>query len=449
MSDEPAKSNDDGDAAPSWMSRVPWRLVGIAAVFVVVGVGVGALLANIVERQVEGDQFPAVLTEIDTLETDPEVWGRNFPRQYDSYLRTEIDGNPTAFGGSDPFSKLDAKPFLRTAWAGYGFAIDYNEDRGHFYSQIDQARSGRTNELQMPGTCINCHTGNFVRLEAEMGWEGINTTPYNDLRAHVGDLGVTCADCHDPDTMQLRLTRPALINALAEQGIDWTEASRQEMRSYVCAQCHVEYYFRGETKELVFPWSVGTSVEAIEEHYDTYEFKDWQHAITGAPMIKIQHPEFELFTSSTHFAAGVACADCHMPYVREGGVKVSDHWVRSPLDNLNNACQSCHTASEEELADRIYTIQNRTKNLMESVEEGLDDAIAAISAAMEAGVPDEALTEARSLHRAAQLRWDFVDAENSMGFHSPQEAVRILGHAADLARQAELSATKALTAHGG
>lgn len=64
-------------------------------------------------------------------------------------------------------------------------------------------------------------------------------------------------------------------------------------------------------------------------------------------------------------------------------------------------------------------------------------------------MPDEDLAEARAFHRAAQLRWDFVDAENSMGFHSPQEAVRVLGHAADLARQAELSAVKALAAHGG
>jgi len=449
MSDEPVMNSDNGEAKPGWMSRVPWLMVGIAAAFVAVGIGLGALLANIVEKQVEGDQFPATLADIGPLEVDPAVWGQNFPRQYDSYMRTEIDGNATVYGGSDAFSKLDAKPFLRTAWAGYGFSIDYNEDRGHYYSQIDQARSGRTNELEMPGTCINCHTGNFVRLIDEMGWEGMNTTPYNDLRDHVGDLGVTCTDCHDPETMQLRLTRPALINALADQGIDWTEASRQEMRSYVCAQCHVEYYFEGEAKELVFPWSLGTSVEAIEQHYDEAGFKDWEHKITGAPMIKIQHPEFELFSSSTHFASGVACADCHMPYVREGGIKVSDHWVRSPLDNLNNACQSCHRSSEEELETLILTIQGRTKDLMESVELGLGDAIEAIAAAMDAGVPDDALTESRELHRAAQLRWDFVDAENSMGFHSPQEAVRVLGHAADLARQAELSATKALAAHGG
>ena len=305
---------------------------------------------------------------------------------------------------------MDAKPFLRTAWAGYGFSIDYNEERGHYYSQIDQARSGRTTQLEMPGTCINCHTGNFVRLLDEHGWEWINTTPYNDLREHVGDLGVTCADCHDPDTMQLRLTRPALINALDAQGIDWTEATRQEMRTYVCAQCHVEYYFRGEAKELVFPWSFGTTVEDIEQHYDEYGFKDWEHEITGAPMIKIQHPEFEMFTSSSHFAAGVACADCHMPYIREGGVKVSDHWVRSPLDSINTSCQSCHRATEGELEDRILTIQSRTKDLMESVEVALDDAITAIAAAMEAGVPDEELYEAPALHRAAQLRWDFVDA---------------------------------------
>lgn len=425
-------------------------MVGAAVAFVAVGYGVGALLSNINDRQAEGREFPAQLVEIEALETDASVWGVNFPRQYDSFLRTEIDGNATAYGGNDPYSKLEAKPFLIKAWAGYGFAIDYNEDRGHYYAQIDQARSGRTNELSMPGTCANCHTGRFVELVDQNGWEWLNTTSYDDLRAnHLGDSGTTCADCHDPETMQLRITRPALVNALENRGIDWTEATRQEMRTLVCAQCHVEYYFLGDKKELVFPWSNGTSVEAIEEHYDSYEFSDWTHKLTAAPMIKIQHPEYEMFTSSLHYANGVSCADCHMPYTREGGVKVSDHWIRSPLDNLSNACQTCHRSSEIELAERVATIQDRTRNLMESVEEGISDAIDAIVDAMEAGVPDEALEEARSLHRAAQLRWDFVDAENSMGFHSPQEATRILGHAADLARQSQLAAVEALIDHRG
>jgi nitrite reductase (cytochrome c-552) len=217
------------------------------------------------------------------------------------------------------------------------------------------------------------------------------------------------------------------------------------MRTYVCAQCHVEYYFAGENKVLTFPWENGLRIDDIEQYYQEVGHTDWTHAETGAPMLKVQHPEFEMASTGIHARSGVACADCHMPYVREGSLKVSDHWVRSPLMNLNQACQTCHRISEEELADRVLTIQNTTAELLRDSEEALVDAIDAIVAAQEAGVGEEALAEARQLHRSAQLRWDFVSSENSTGFHSPQEAARILAMSIDLARQAELSATRALS----
>ncbi len=426
-------------------------LLGLLVVFVALGVGLGLLLSNINRRIYEGEVSPAKIVEIGKLEVDPAVWGVNFPRQYDSFMRTQIDYGRTPYGGSTPYDKLEAKPFLRKAWANMPFSVSYREDRGHFYAQYDQFHTPRTQQFKQPGACLNCHTGEFLVLVNEMGWDQLNRTPYNEFRERLAKhdyLGVTCADCHDPKTMQLRITRPALENALAQRGIDWRKASRQEMRSLVCAQCHVEYYFLGEGKTLTFPWSRGLTIEAIEEHYDAYGFADWTHALTKAPMIKIQHPEFELYSTSVHYARGVACADCHMPYIREGGVKVSDHWVRSPLTNLNNACQTCHRGvPEEELRRQVVAIQDRTKNLIKVAEAAISDAIDAIVAAMEAGVGDEALAEARRLHRAAQMRWDFIDAENSMGFHSPQEAARILGHAADLARQAQIKAIQALQAH--
>jgi len=242
--------------------------------------------------------------------------------------------------------------------------------------------------------------------------------------------------------MELRITRPGLINAMAERGVDLEAATRQEMRTYVCAQCHVEYYFKGDDKVLTFPWSQGLSIDDIEAHYDTYGFKDWTHKETNAPMIKIQHPEFEMFTSGLHYKSGVACADCHMPYVREGGVKVSDHWLRSPLVNVNNACQTCHRQDEAALVERINTIQNRTADLLRSTEEALLDAIDAIVVAQNAGATDAQLENARYLHRRASLRWDFVSSENSTGFHSPQESARILADAINYARQAQLEAER-------
>jgi nitrite reductase (cytochrome c-552) len=254
---------------------------------------------------------------------------------------------------------------------------------------------------------------------------------------------IGCADCHDANTMALRISRPAFIEAMQRRGIDVQKATRQEMRAYVCGQCHVEYYFRGKQEQyLVFPWAKGVKIENIEAYYDEIKFSDWEHQITKAPMIKMQHPEFELWSSGNHARSGVACADCHMPYKRTGAVKVTDHWVRTPLANIQNTCMTCHRQSETELRARILEAQDRTFQLLGQGEKALTDAVAAIAKAMGEGVNDADLVEARTLHRRAQARWDFISAENSMGFHSPQESVRILGDAIDLARRAEISALK-------
>lgn len=416
--------------------------IAVAAVFSLVGVGIGLLLTNISTRKLEGRMFPAKVVEIGTEELDPAVWGANFPRQYDSFQQTRVDYGKTPYGGSTPYDKLEKYPFLKTFWAGYPFSVDYREERGHYYAQIDQRETLRTQQFSQPGACVNCHAAEAPALIRELGWETFNRTPYNELKDRL-HLGTSCADCHDPENMELRITRPAFINAMEARGIDLGQATRQEMRSYVCAQCHVEYYFKGENRTLTFPWSQGLTVEDVESHYDRYGFADWTHGVTGAPMIKIQHPEFELFSTGMHARSGVACADCHMPYTRVGGVKVSDHWLRSPLTNLNNACQTCHKIPETELRDRVVAIQDRTASLLRTAEQAIGDAITTIAAAREAGVSEEALEAALHLHRRAQLRWDFVFSENSTGFHSPQESARILANAADMARQAQISAIQA------
>jgi nitrite reductase (cytochrome c-552) len=417
--------------------------VAVFAIAVVLTAAVAALLVNINTRKQEASEFPLRVVEISDNELDPAVWGQNFPRQYNTFVRTEENYGETPYGGSEPYSKLERYPAMKRIWAGLAFAIDHNEERGHYYAQIDQRETQRVQVVNQPATCVNCHAAEAPQLIAQMGWAEFNRTPYNDLKDQL-HLGSSCADCHDPQTMELRLTRPALINALEQQGIDWTKASRQEMRSLVCAQCHVEYYFQGDDKLLVFPWSRGMRVEDIEAHVDSYGFKDWTHAETGAPMIKIQHPEYELWSTGIHARSGVACADCHMPYVRDGSVKVSDHWLRSPLVNLNNACGTCHRQSEEELRNRVLTIQGTTANLLRRSEDAILAAIDAIVAAKEAGATDEQLAEVRQLQRASSLRWDFVSSENSTGFHSPQEAARILAESIDMARQAELKAVQLL-----
>lgn len=411
-------------------------------------IGIAALLINIRERQEEARQFPLLLQPIPENEIDPAVWGVNFPNHYDRFMMTRIDYGETPYGGSTPYDKLERYPAMVRLWAGMPFSIDHNMARGHYYAQIDQRETERVQVASQPGACINCHAAEAPLLIAEMGWAEFNRTPYDELRDQL-HLGTSCADCHDPETMALRITRPALIEGLEMLGIDIEQATRQEMRTYVCAQCHVEYYFLGDDKLLTFPWSQGLTVDDIEAHFDQYGFADWTHGETGAPMIKIQHPEFELFSTSVHAQAGVACADCHMPYIRQGGVKISDHWIRSPLVNLNNACQTCHNIPEEDLYDRVLTAQTRTSNLLRTTEDALLEAIDAIVAAREAGATDEDLEDALYLHRSSQLRWDFISSENSMGFHSPQEAARVLADSIDRAHRARIEAIQVLNRING
>jgi nitrite reductase (cytochrome c-552) len=243
------------------------------------------------------------------------------------------------------------------------------------------------------------------------------------------------------------VTRPGFIEGIrslkAAQGTkDYdvnTGATRQEMRTYVCAQCHVEYYFKGTEKRLVYPWAKGIKVDDILAYYDAEKFKDWTHADTGAPTLKAQHPEFELWSQGIHARSGVACADCHMPYKREGALKISDHHVRSPLLNINRACQTCHKIPEEELKARVETIQERTYRLRNLAMDALMDLIVDLKQAKAAGKDDKQLDPARNFQRKAQFYLDFVEAENSTGFHAPQESARILGESIDASRKGQVA----------
>ncbi|HEY4559356.1 MAG TPA: ammonia-forming cytochrome c nitrite reductase subunit c552, partial [Lysobacter sp.] len=439
---------DRDPTAPRGRPRRALLLGGIAAASALAIIGVAALLITIFNRKQEARNPYVKFVEVTDATTDPAVWGVNWPRQYDSYLRT-VDYERTRYGGSDaiPKQKLDSDPWLRTMWAGYAFALDYREARGHAYMLWDQDHTERVLQRPQPGACLHCHAsiipayrevGNGDVME---GFRKVSAMKWNDARHLTGKDGkplvehpLSCVDCHDPDNMALRVTRPAFIEGIralkrAEGVADYDvnrDATRQEMRTFVCGQCHVEYYFQPEGKAVTYPWSKGLKIENIVAYYDSIDFADWTHEITGARTLKAQHPEFELFNQGTHAAAGVACADCHMPYERQGAMKVSDHHVRSPLLNVARACQPCHSVPEQELLRRVYTIQDRTQVLQLRAAAALVDNINAISAAIQAGATDAQLEEARELQRQAQFRLDFVFSENSRGFHAPQEAARIL-----------------------
>ena len=458
---------------------------GLAFLITAIGIVlIAALLINIFERKAEARNPYVRLVEVTEDTTDPEPWGVNWPKQYESYKLTAL-ATRTRFGGHGgsealPEQKAERDPWLKRMFDGYAFSIDYRERRGHAYMLEDQENTKRLSKPQT-GSCLHCHASVmpvYRKLgdgDAMAGFEATHKMSYQELNKIVHDMGhahpVSCVDCHDSKTMKLRVTRPGFINAiqaLATSDVPlpqmpsierWRKtnrkepydpnllASRTEMRSFVCGQCHVEYYC-SSAMPLEFPWSKGLKVEQQEAHWnettlsDGQRFYDYIHKESGAEILKAQHPEFELWSEGIHARAGVSCADCHMPYQRDGATKVSDHWVRSPLLNVNRACQTCHHVEEKELLDRVDAIQDRNFNLLQRGGEALMALLDAIEEAKQAGATKEELTEALELQRKAQWRLDFIASENSMGFHAPQEAARILGEATDYARQGQVAALR-------
>ncbi|MDA8235351.1 MAG: ammonia-forming cytochrome c nitrite reductase subunit c552 [Clostridia bacterium] len=380
------------------------------------------------------------LTGLNPGEEDPAVWGKYYPRQYESYLKNKEESK-TEFGGSVRESHLDKKPYLRVLFKGYGFGEDYNEERGHFYAVTDVKEIKRITP-KSAASCWNCKTPTAPKQIAK---EGVSwyKKPFAAVTKDVKHP-ITCWDCHDPKTMNLRVTRQNMINAFKRQGKDVNASTRKEMRTYVCAQCHNEYYFDKDTKEVINPWDNGLNPRNIVDYYDNKKFSDWKHPQSGTEMLKMQHPEYEMFSGSVHQTSGVACADCHMPYVLEGYNKYSSHWMTSPVKNLDVSCKPCHRQTTQWLKTRIHDIQVRTNETLDIAGEENVRAIRAIQTAADTqGVDTAKLAEARKYHRTGQAYWDWVSAENSMGFHNSTKALHTLSLAINNARQAQVLAAEA------
>ncbi|MDX1606333.1 MAG: ammonia-forming cytochrome c nitrite reductase subunit c552 [Candidatus Competibacterales bacterium] len=504
-------------------------LVAVAAT-----AGVTWVLVTMFTHKQDARQPFVRVVEVDEITTDPEPWGKNWPRQFDSWKSTAGD---EFYGGSSamPASKLDAHPWLRRLYAGYAFSIDYREARGHAYMLYDQGVTERVTKKPQAGACLHCHASTTVlyrsvglqamgveatpeKLAADFnmpavrrGFEELSTLPYREVlemlyaspdgtpgenepvfppppaggfsgefagealpegHALIGEAHpVTCIDCHEPSDMTIRVTRPGFMQGIAELAASDAEvphlpsirqwrrgsrsepydpnrdATRQEMRSFTCGQCHVEYYCATRAT-LTFPWGNGLRAEDLEQYWeeltfpDGSDFFDYQHGETGAKVFKVQHPEFELWSQGIHARSGVSCADCHMPYEREGAMKVSNHNVQSPMEFVNSACQTCHNVAEDELRARVEAIQSRTVAMTERAGAAMTEMLDAIMEAKAAGASPEDLAPVFDLQRKAMWRLDYISSENSKGFHADQESVRILAESIDFSRQAQAAALR-------
>lgn len=427
-------------------NRLGWLVFAAAAVGVFV---LGLLASSILQRRAEHNIARVqIIKPVGEWEADNSKWGVNFPREYNSWEMTKSTDENTKYGGSSHRDILAGDPRLVVMWAGYSFALDYSQARGHYHSLEDVNGTKRTNE-QTPATCWSCKSPDVPRVMQRDGVATFYSRKFADYKNDIKNP-IGCADCHDPKTMALRISRPGLQEAFKRTGRDVTKASHQEMRTLVCAQCHVEYYFKDKKSNyLIFPWDEGITAESFEKYYKKNGFRDWVHAISGAKMIKMQHPDYEIYSQGIHAFRGVACADCHMPYKSEGGIKFTDHQVRSPLYNIASSCQVCHRWSEKDVWDRVTSIQDKHHELLGSAQEAITRAHLEIGDAMKLGAPDAELERPRELVSQAQMYWDYIAAHNGMGFHAPQECARVLAKAANRAQECRILIAGIRARHGG
>ncbi|MDR2015696.1 MAG: ammonia-forming cytochrome c nitrite reductase subunit c552 [Azoarcus sp.] len=415
----------------------------------------------------EHDKMKVDIAKSDTgIDGRNDQWGVNYKREYDTWKKTRQTDFQSKYLGNNPEDVLTTRPNMVILWAGYAFSRDYSAPRGHWYTLHDMRKSLRTgtpgvgeNKDMQPGTCWTCKSPDVPRMMQEIGPGKYYSSKWSELGPEiVNPLG--CADCHDPKTMNLTISRPALVEAFKRRGQDVTKASPNEMRSLVCAQCHVEYYFaEGDNKYLTFPWDKGLTLEDMERYYDQTIFgdnqdkpyKDWVHALSKAPMLKAQHPDWELYTLGTHGKRGVSCADCHLPYKSEGGVKYTDHQIMSPLKNVSGVCQTCHRDSEEKLKSYVYDHQDKLLEIRNRVEDELAKAHIMTKVLLDSGKVTADSAEIKPVHkllREAGWRWDFGVASHGAPFHAPVETARILSAALDRSLLAQIEVQKLFTANG-
>jgi nitrite reductase (cytochrome c-552) len=417
----------------------------------------GLIASSIVERRSEASFAYTPKNNFSQFEPRSAVWGENFPREYQSYLETADTSFSSKYGGSATHDMLAEDPRLVVLWAGYAFSKQYNQGRGHQYALTDVRNTIRTGApgtgkpSPQPNTCWACKSPDVPRLMNEKGIAEFYKGTWDTKGAQVTNT-IGCGDCHDSKTMNLHISRPALIEAFQRQGKDITKVSHQEMRSLVCAQCHVEYYFDKHKIEgvayLTFPWDKGMSMDSIESYYDQNGFTDWTHAISKAPMLKAQHPDYELSQMGVHASRGVACADCHMPYKSEGSQKFTDHHVQSPLNNVANSCQVCHREETEKLVSDVYNRQDKLIENRNKLEVLLVHAHVEAGKAWELGATQDQMKEILEGIRKAQWRWDFTAAGHGSSFHAPVETARIVASGIDLAGNTRVKLARLLATLG-
>ena len=433
----------------SWVGWL-FFIVIMVAVF-----GLGMLAASITERRSEIQAIQANhLTEIAPQEAKSELYATNYPREFGTWQQTADTTFKSKYMSSNAVDVLAERPAMVIFWAGYAFSREYGTPRGHMHAIEDVRNTLRTGspgidgmEDLQPATCWTCKGPDVPRMMKELGVAEYYGKKFSELGSEIVNP-VGCADCHNSETMELQLSRPALVESLEGAGWNMSKVSHQYMRSLVCAQCHVEYHFDKGTNYLHFPWDKGFTVEAAEAYYDSLGFYDYVHPLSKTPILKAQHPDFELFLQGIHAQRGVSCADCHMPYTSEGGVKYTDHHATSPLQYVEKTCLTCHREDKDKLLKNVYDRQAKALEVRDQLEAALLKAHLEAEFVWKLGATETEMEPVLKLIRAAQFRWDYSVASHGASFHAPQEVVRIMSAGLNKAQEARLLIARVASAHG-
>ena len=434
----------------SWQG---WLLFGGSMVVVFV---LGLLVSSLMQRRAEvASVFNNKRTVFeDSIVAQNEKFKSDYPREYETWAMTADTSFKSKYNSSQEVDVLEQRPEMVVLWAGYAFSRHYNTPRGHKHALEDMRKILRTGNPgidgdgdMQPATCWTCKGPDVPRMMRELSDKKSVMDPANFYAKKWSELGaeevntIGCSDCHDARTMDLRPARPALYEAFARRGLDVKSQSHQEMRSLVW-----EYYFikpddpnnPGKANYLTFPHDKGLTCEAAEEYYDSIGFYDYIHPLSKTPILKAQHPGYEISQHGIHAQRGVSCADCHMPYKQEGGVKFSDHQIMSPLAKIDRTCQTCHREDAEVLRQNVYDRQEKCNEVRLRAEQELARAHFEAKYIIDKGASDDEMKPIQALLRKSQWRWDYAIASHGATFHAPQEVIRLLSHSVDYAQQARL-----------
>lgn len=382
-----------------------------------------------------------------------EQFAKMHPKQYQSWLNTEK--------GSEILYMDEINPRLIVLWGGYAFAKEYNAPRGHFYAVTDVRNILRTGAPKtaedgpQPMACWTCKGPDVPRLIAEWGEEGYFNGKWAKGGAEVVN-SIGCADCHDTTSKDfeegkpaLRIARPHVLRAL--DAVDWsfTKLDKTDKRAAICANCHVEYYFdKSVATNVVFPWFKGVDVDSMEKYYDEQQFKDFEHKLSKTPILKAQHPDFEIWSMGTHGKNGVTCVDCHMPKKQDKDGKVyTDHQIGNPFDAFESTCANCHDQSKEKLRAVVTQHKKDVKDVMGKLEDQLVKAHFEAKAAWDAGATEAEMKDVLQAIRHAQWRWDYAAASHGGHMHAPDIVLKVLGTGLDRIADARTQLAVVLTKH--